>query len=382
MSAEKTGGQLSVEENTGNIHCRSDLRYWIALSMLPDIGPVFARKLLSVFSTPEKVFMAGIDDLLSVEGIGMQRARKIKGFSSWQETDRQISLMESEGIMAITTIDLNYPEMLRETDGAPVVLYAKGQLKPQDKYAFALVGSRKPTPYGVSVAETISERLASMGFTIVSGMARGIDAAAHRGVLRSGGRTIAVLGSGLDVPYPPEHKGLMQKIASSGVVFSELLPGAPPDKENFPKRNRLISGLSLGVLVVEATAKSGSLITAGYALEQGREVFAVPGNITSVNAQGTNELIRKGAVLTRNAEDIVEELAPLLKGFIRSDNSERAEISEEEKKISAVLSGEPSHIDAISRQSSLPASRVLGLLLGLELKGIVRQTTGKRFYLA
>jgi DNA processing protein len=272
--------------------------------------------------------------------------------------------------------------MLRETDGAPVVLYAKGQLKPQDKYAFALVGSRKPTPYGVSVAETISERLASMGFTIVSGMARGIDAAAHRGVLRSGGRTIAVLGSGLDVPYPPEHKGLMQKIASSGVVFSELLPGAPPDKENFPKRNRLISGLSLGVLVVEATAKSGSLITAGYALEQGREVFAVPGNITSVNAQGTNELIRKGAVLTRNAEDIVEELAPLLKGFIRSDNSERAEISEEEKKISAVLSGEPSHIDAISRQSSLPASRVLGLLLGLELKGIVRQTTGKRFYLA
>jgi DNA processing protein len=350
--------------------------------MLPDIGPVFARKLLSVFSTPEKVFMAGIDDLLSVEGIGMQRARKIKGFSSWQETDRQISLMESEGIMAITTIDLNYPEMLRETDGAPVVLYAKGQLKPQDKYAFALVGSRKPTPYGVSVAETISERLASMGFTIVSGMARGIDAAAHRGVLRSGGRTIAVLGSGLDVPYPPEHKGLMQKIASSGVVFSELLPGAPPDKENFPKRNRLISGLSLGVLVVEATAKSGSLITAGYALEQGREVFAVPGNITSVNAQGTNELIRKGAVLTRNAEDIVEELAPLLKGFIRSDNSERAEISEEEKKISAVLSGEPSHIDAISRQSSLPASRVLGLLLGLELKGIVRQTTGKRFYLA
>jgi DNA processing protein len=272
--------------------------------------------------------------------------------------------------------------MLREIEDAPMVIYLKGDTQPQDRYAIAIVGSRKPTHYGESVAENISEELASMGFTIVSGMARGIDALSHKGALSAGGRTIAVLGSGLDVPYPSENKMLMDRIASSGCVISEFPPGTPPDKENFPRRNRLISGLSLGTLVIEATSESGSLITARYALEQGREVFAVPGNITSSTSEGTNELIKKGAILARKAEDIIEELAPVLKGYIRSKDKVKVEVTEEEKNLCNLLSGEPKQIDIISRESGLPSSKVLGILLGLELKGAVRQTTGKRFYLA
>lgn len=360
----------------------SDIRYWIALSMSPDIGPVGSRKLLSVLKTPENIFNSDIDTLVAVDGIGINRAKSIKGFSLWNDVEKQIKDLGKKGIRAVSFDESSYPEMLREIEDAPVVIYARGDIQPQDKYAIAVVGSRKPTYYGTSVAEDISEGLTSMGFTIVSGMARGIDAISHKGALRAGGRTMAVLGSGLDVPYPPENKGLMDKIASSGCVISEFPLGTPPDKENFPKRNRLISGLSLGVLVVEATSDSGSLITAGYALEQGREVFAVPGNITLPTSKGTNELIKRGAVLTRKAEDIVEELAPVLKGFIRSKEKAKIEITNEEKDLCNLLSGEPRHVDVISRESGLPASKVLGILLGLELKGVVKQTTGKRFYLA
>lgn len=359
----------------------SDIRYWIALSMLQDVGPVSSRKLLSVFEAPERIFNAEIDALLSVEGIGINRAKNIKKFSSWEVVDMQTRVLEKKGIKAISLMEPSYPEMLKEIEDSPIVLYAKGDIQPQDRYAIAIVGSRKPTFYGTSVAESLSQELASMGFTIVSGMARGIDAISHKGAIRAGGRTIAVLGSGLDVPYPPENKGLMDKIGASGYIISEFPSGTPPDKENFPKRNRLISGLSLGVVVIEATSDSGSLITAGYALEQGREVFAVPGNITSPNSEGTNELIKKGAALTRKAEDIVEELAPVLRGFIRSKEKAKIEVTDEEKSVCNLLSGEPKHIDDISRESGLPASKVLGILLGLELKGAVRQTTGKRFYL-
>jgi DNA processing protein len=359
----------------------SNLRYWIALSMLHDIGPVGSKKLLSVFGTPEKIFNAELDGLLSVGGIGINRARNIKEFSSWKDIEKQINVIGKKGIKAVGLDNPLYPEMLREIEDAPIILYTKGDIIPQDRYAIAIVGSRKATHYGTSVAENISEELSSMGFTIVSGMARGIDALSHKGALRAGGRTIAVLGSGLDVPYPPENKGLMEKIANSGCVISEFPPGTLPDRENFPRRNRLISGLSLGVLVIEATSDSGSLITAGYALEQSREVFAVPGNITSSHSKGTNELIKRGAILTRSAEDIVGELAPVLKGFIRSKDKSKIEITDEEKKLFNLLSGEPKQIDIISRESGLPASKVLGILLELELKGAVKQTTGKRFYL-
>ncbi len=360
----------------------SDIKYWIALSMLQDIGPVGSRKLLSVFRAPERIFNSEVDHLIAVDGIGINRAKNIKNFSSWNDVEKQIKVMEKKGIKPVSFIEPSYPEMLREIEDAPVVVYTKGDIQPQDRYAIAVVGSRKPTHYGASVTENISEELASMGFTIVSGMARGIDALSHKGALRAGGRTIAVLGSGLDVPYPPENKMLMDKIASSGCVISEFPPGTPPDRENFPRRNRLISGLSLGILVIEATSDSGSLITARYALEQNREIFAVPGNIISSTSEGTNELIKKGAILTRKAEDILEELAPVLKGFIRSKDKVKVEVTEEEKNLCNLLSGEPMQIDIISRESGLPTSKVLGILLGLELKGAVKQTTGKRFYLA
>ena len=361
----------------------SDLNGWIALSMVPDVGPVGARKLLTVFGTPGKIFDAAFDDLISIEGIGVQRARNIKAFSSWKEVDKNIAIMEKGRINAVLLGEPAYPEMLKEIEDAPVVLYTRGDILPEDRFAVAIVGSRKLTHYGASAAEVISEDLASMGFTVVSGMARGVDSISHRGALKAGGRTFAVLGSGPDVPYPPENRTLMDAIADSGSIISEFPPGTPPDKENFPRRNRLISGLSLGVLVIEATAGSGALITARYALEQGREVFAIPGNITSPNSEGTNELIKKGAVLTRRAEDIVEELAPVLKGFIRGGKDKlKIEITDEEKSICSLLSGEPKQIDVISRESGLPSSKILGILLGLELKGVIKQITGKRFYLA
>ena len=359
----------------------SDLRYWIALSMLPEVGPVGAAKLLSAIGTPERIFDAEMKDLLAVEGIGTSRAKSIASFSLWGQVERQVRVIEREGIQAVHLGDAAYPELLREIADPPVVVYVKGDIRPQDKYAIAVVGSRNLTDYGRAVAEHISEGLACMGFTIVSGMARGVDSLSHRSAIKSGGRTIAVLGSGVDVPYPPENRPLMDRIAEEGYVLSELPPGSSPDKENFPKRNRLISGLSLGVVVVEATSRSGALITARYALEQGREVFAVPGNVTSANSEGTNELIRKGASLTREAEDVLGELAPVLKGFIRPRDKVKIEVTEEEGRLCGLLSGEPKQVDVISRESGLPASKVLAVLLGLELKGAVKQITGKRFYL-
>jgi DNA processing protein len=360
----------------------SDLKYWIALSMVQDVGPVRARNLLEVFGTPENVFKARERELISVEGIGAHRAKTIHAFSAWNDIEKQIAIMKSAKMRALHLQDSAYPEMLREIADAPVLLYVRGDIQPQDRYAIGIVGSRKPTHYGISVAEKISEDLASMGFTVVSGMARGIDSLSHKGAMKAGGRTIAVLGSGIDNPYPPENKSLLERIAGSGYVVSEFAPGAPPDKEHFPRRNRLISGLSLGVLVIEATSDSGSLITARYAVEQGREVFAIPGNVTSSASEGTNDLIKKGAVLARRAEDIVAELAPVLKGFIKVKDKVKIEVSGEEKELCNLLSGEPKQIDLISRESGLPTARVLGLLLGLELKGAVKQLTGKRFYLA
>ncbi len=359
----------------------SDLKYWIALSLLPEVGPVGAKKLLSVFGTPGNIFEADFDDLIAVDGIGMTRAKNIREFSSWKHVEEKVRVLQEKDIRAVRLGDTSYPEMLREIDGAPVVLFVKGDIRPEDRFAVAIVGSRKLTHYGASVAETLSADLASMGFTIVSGMARGVDSLSHMGALRAGGRTIAVLGSGIDMPYPPENKTLMDKIADAGCVVSEFLPGTPPDKENFPRRNRIISGLSLGVIVIEAASDSGALLTARYATDQGREVFAIPGNITSSNSEGTNELIRNGAVLARGAGDVIEELAPVLKGFIRAKGKVKIDVTEEEKRVCSLLSGEPKQIDLISRESGLPASKALGILLGLELKGAVKQITGKRFYL-
>ena len=360
----------------------SDLRYWIGLAMVEEIGPATGRRLLASFGSPEKIFTADADALLSVKGITRERAENIRKFNHWDLAEKYLGIMEKKGISAVPYQDERYPEVLRNVEGAPLVLYLKGHYHSDDRFAIGVVGSRRHTPYGESVTQRISGELSSAGFTVVSGLARGIDTLSHKSALAAGGRTIAVLGSGPDVCYPSENRGLAERIAGSGCIISEFLPGTLPNRENFPRRNRLISGLSLGILVVEATDKSGSLITAGYALEQNKEVFAVPGNITSRNSEGTNKLIRQGAKVVLRTDDIIEELAPVLKGYIKKEVKEQAGLEGEENRLCTMLSGEPKHVDLISRESGLAVNQLLNLLLSLELKGVVKQASGKRFYIA
>jgi DNA processing protein len=354
---------------------------WIALSLVPEVGPVTFRKLLSLYRDPDSVFKAPLRELSAIEGVGEKKAKNIKDFSGWKDVEKHVRQLNGCDACVVTFRDSSYPSLLRQTEDAPVILYVRGSIQEEDKYAIAIVGSRKFTPYGKLVTERLSSELSRSGFTIVSGMARGIDTVAHTNCITSGGRTIAVLGSGIDRAYPPENRGLMERITASGYVVSEFPWGTEPNKENFPKRNRLISGLSMGVVVVEAAAGSGALITAGTALEQNREVFAVPGNITSPNSAGTNELIKRGAKLIRKADDIVEELAPMLRGFVKEKEGLKVDITEEEKKLCDILTGEPVHVDMLSRELSLSPAAALTTLLSLEIKGIVRQADGKRFYL-
>lgn len=363
----------------------SDLKYWLALNFIPDIGPVSAGRLLSAFGSPENIFQMSVRELKQVEDIGENRAKNIAAFNRWDLVDREIEKAQKNNIQLITKNDKAYPEMMRRVHGAPSVIYVKGELKDTDKYAIAMVGSRTSTDYGSQIAERISQKLSASGLTVVSGMARGIDSVSHKGALKAGGRTIAVLGSGLDMPYPPENRKLMNEIASSGAVISEFPFGTLPNRENFPRRNRIISALSLGVIVVEAALDSGSLITVAYALEQGREVFAVPGNITSGTSKGTNDLIKKGARLVESAEEVLDELRPQIKGILReakaSASKPRPEMNAEEKTVYNYLNDEPKHIDSIIRQLNMPTNRALSILLNLELKGVVRQTQGKHFSL-
>ncbi|MBF0318881.1 MAG: DNA-protecting protein DprA [Nitrospirae bacterium] len=360
---------------------REELRPLLALSSIPVIGPATIRKLLNTFGTPDDIFRASMNDLLRVEGVGKGRAEGIFNFKAWAAVDKVLEKCEKTGIRILYYKDADYPSLLKELPDHPLVLFVKGNLREEDRYAIAIVGTRKASHYGISVTERFTTQLTSMGFTIISGMARGIDTAAHTKAIQNNGNTIAVLGCGVDVVYPPESAWLYRRIAEEGAVISEFLPGTRPLRENFPMRNRLISGLSLGVLVVEASQKSGALITAGFALDQGREVFAVPGNIMSSSFAGTHALIQKGAKLVQNAEDIVEELSHILKGYIKSAKKAEPALEPEEKRLCAALSSEPVHIDEIIRQSGVATSNALTVLLGLEIKGVVKQIEGKKFQL-
>jgi DNA processing protein len=363
----------------------SDLLYWLALNSLSDIGPVIAKRLLSNFGSPENIFNMSSGELKKVEGVGENRVKSIAGFNRWGSIQKEIDNAEKNRVKLITIHDSAYPEGLKHIHNAPLVLYVKGALTDADKFAVAIVGSRTSTNYGIQIAESMSHKLTLSGLTVVSGMARGIDTASHKGAIKAGGRTVAVLGSGIDVPYPARNRGLMKEIESSGAVISEFPLGTLPNKENFPKRNRIISALSFGVIVIEATLDSGSLITVGYALEQGKEVFAVPGNITSKNSKGTNDLIKKGAKLVESAEEVIAELRPQLKGVLMEDRLNSVKtlptMNDDEKVIFSCLSNEPKHIDSIIREMNIATGRALSLLLNLELKGIVKQIEGKHFSL-
>jgi DNA processing protein len=361
-------------------------KYWVILNMINGVGALRAKKLLERFGSFEGIFSASSGELEKVEGIGRELAGRIRNWRETVDVEKEFELAKKYGVKMITLDDEEYPSRLKEIYDPPVVLYVKGEISQNDGKAIAVVGTRRPSFYGRMITEDLSKKLAMRGFTIVSGMARGVDSAAHRGALAVKGRTIAVLGCGVDVVYPPENAKLMKEIAVSGAVISEFPFGMKPDRGNFPRRNRIISGLSLGVIVVEAAKSSGSLITANFALEQGREVFAVPGKIDSPKSYGTHLLIKEGAKLVQDVDDIVEEL-----GMQAGDSSAGKELKKQdtvgispelagdEKKIFELLTTDPCQIDIICARLNMPANKVSSVLMMLEVKGCVKQLPGKQF---
>ncbi|MBY0397423.1 MAG: DNA-processing protein DprA, partial [Thermoleophilia bacterium] len=290
-----------------------DLRDLLALTLTPGVGPRTARSLLNTLGDARRVLDASDERLRGVEGVGPKLAARIARARREAKVDDELAACREAGVTLLRSGGPGYPPPLLDIDDPPTLLYVRGEYVPGDALAIALVGSRKCTPYGLRVAERLAASLARVGLTVVSGLARGIDAAAHRGALKAGGRTIAVLANGLSQIYPPEHEGLAREVASSGAILSEMPMGQGPLAGLFPQRNRLISGLCLGVVVIEATPRSGSLSTAGHALDQNREVFAVPGPIDSLASQGCHRLIRDGARLVETVDDILEELGPLVR---------------------------------------------------------------------
>lgn len=282
------------------------LEAFIALNLISDIGSVRLGKLLNFFGQPQNIFKASYENLLKIEGIGEKIAGQICGFKK-EAVDRELILIRKQGLGILTLENSDYPRNLKNIPGAPILLYVKGGLKEEDNSSIAIVGSRRASFYGLSCAQKFAADLSAQGLTIVSGMARGIDTYAHQGALSGNGRTIAVMGSGFNHIYPSENKELAEEISKNGAVVSEFPMDMRPLAQNFPRRNRIISGLSSGVLVVEAARNSGALITADFALEQGRDVFALPGKIDSRTSWGANELIKDGAKLVSSVSDIMEE---------------------------------------------------------------------------
>jgi len=354
-----------------------DKQYWLALNMVPGVGPVAYRNLLDQFKDPQRVFAASSRDLATIEGIGEKTIKAIKDFPAQEIGENELSKAERLGVSILTVGDQSYPRNLLQIYDHPPLLYVRGKLREKDSLGVAIVGSRKGSPYGRVVTKRICKELSSAGVTVVSGMARGIDTIAHLGALEAGGRTIAVLGCGVDIVYPPENKKVFFDIIDHGAVVSEFPLSTPPEGKNFPRRNRIISGLSLGVVIVEATADSGSLITAFHALEQGRDVFAVPGNVDVATSQGTNRLIKQGAKLVEGVHDIMTEIFPQYEG--NALDEEPPVLSDAEKNVFQLLSHTPMHIDEISRMSQMEINRVSIILLDLELKGLVSQLGGKMF---
>jgi len=363
-------------------------KYWIALNMVPGVGPVTYRKLLNHFGTPEQVLSASLHDLMVVPGLNDRIARELVNFGWPKRIDKELDAIAQQQIQLLTWDDEEYPALLKTIFDPPPVLYIKGQLECFRDILIAVVGSRKATTYGRTVAEKLSRELALKGIGVVSGLARGIDSAAHTGTLKGGGKTVAVLGCGIDVIYPPENDRLYAEILEQGALLSEFPMHTKPDRGNFPARNRIISGLSLGTVVIEAGRQSGALITADMALEQGRDVFAVPGNITSPSSRGTNRLIKQGAHLVQHADDILHALSLEISQQISTSQPELPfqappspplALTADEQRIYDLLSAQPLHIDALTIQSQLPSGKVSATLMMLEMKGAVKQQAGKMF---
>jgi len=363
----------------------------LVLSQIPQIGQNRLRMLVSHFGEPTEVIRASAKEIAAVEGFNKKLASHITHFfrsSDYEEAkrfaERQLSKLNKVEGQLVTFWEKRYPEALKKIYDPPPFLFVRGEFTEQDQYAIAIVGTRTPSNYGIAMTERISHEIVKFGITIVSGLARGIDTVGHSAALKDKGRTLAVMGSGLDIIYPPENKSLAERIANHGAVISEYEMGAKPDAVNFPRRNRLISGLSLGTLIIESDVGGGAMITASTALDQNREVFALPGNINSKRSRGCNALIKDGrAKLVETVDDIIVELGPtlrpLLKDVITSERKPPIELSLFEKKLFDILSNEPRHIDAIAEQAACSTADALINLLSLEFKNLVKQLPGKTF---
>lgn len=349
--------------------------------MVNGVGPRIRRELLDRFGSPRAVLEAAPSELQSVPGVGPKLSRAVVAARDEIDVEAEISLCREEGVTILTESDQEYPRLLREIPDPPGVLFVKGSFQPQDALAIGIVGTRHCTRYGLQQAERLAAGLARAGLTITSGLARGIDAAAHRGALSAGGRTLAVLGSGVLNIYPPEHEKLADEVIEHGALLSEVPPRATPHAGAFPQRNRIISGLSMGALIVEAGDRSGALITARLAMEQGREVFAVPGRVDNRSSRGCHRLIRDGAKLVETIDDVLEELGPLVEAAPREDGQvvrHPAELmlNDLEQKVLSAVDTEPTSIDRIVTETGLPVARVLSTVSVLEMRHLIRRTSG------
>ena len=348
-----------------------EINYWVAFNRIPGVGRVRYKALLEKFGSLAQAWCARPSDLRSA-GLNDRIVRVIVAERPNIDPDAEMERLAKHEVRALTWDDPSYPVRLRETDDPPPVLYVRGQIIP-DEWAVSVVGTRRPTPYGRQVAEEMSYQLAANRITVVSGLARGVDAIAHRAALSAGGRTVAVLACGLDIIYPPEHTKLAREIIEAGVLISDYPLGTQPRGDYFPRRNRILSGISLGVLVVEGDVKSGAMITARLALDQNREVFAVPGSVFSAQSRGTNTLIQRGeAKLVLRVEDVLEELN-LTAVPQQLEMKELIPATDTEADLLRHITKEPVHIDEVCRQSGLPVSTVSSVLAMMELKGLVRQ---------
>ena len=360
---------------------------YIALNLLDSVGPVRVRNLIKALGSPEAVFNASESDLLQAEGIGREVAKKICAQRGSADPAAEEQKAARHGVRIVSFVDDEYPEPLKNIYDPPLALYVRGTLEKRDRHAISVVGTRTPSHYGVGVADRLSYQLAKAGFVVVSGLARGIDTAAHKAALKGGGRTIAVLGSAHDKLYPTENKGLADEIAAQGAVISEYTMGREADRTTFPYRNRIVSGLCMGLLVVEASAQSGAMITSDMALEQGKSIFAVPGRIDTPSSRGPHQLLRNGATLVEDVDDILREfdsLLPTEKKQAAKETMKRPDVplDDQEQAIVKALWQGGLDVDTLTRAAGLPSGKVSALLIGLEMKRVVRILPGRMIELA
>lgn len=361
---------------------------FVALNMIEGIGPVRVRNLLEEFEDPAAVLKASKLDLLQVNRIGEDVADRVTGWESTVKLKQELKAVEEFGCRIITQVDDEYPELLREIYDPPIVLYVRGEILPHDKNGIGMVGSRRTTHYGIETARKLSYQLAYAGVTVVSGGARGIDTASHQGALSAKGRTIAVLGTGINLVFPPENRDLFERIAESGAVVSQFPFNRPGDKQSFPIRNRIVAGMTQGSVVVEAALNSGALITTRFANDYGRQVFAVPGRIDSPASKGCHELIKNGAKLCESAEDILDEFEYIFPASNRPPSPAESgelpglDLTAEEARILDLLKKGSLNVDEVIRQCGLAASKANVVLLGLQMKKLIRQLPGRVYELA